>query len=174
MLETGQKCLIFISKGHFLLKKIIQGQKGQWRPTKANKGQQSPKLQISYVIITIQCKIINKCQYDTKEMCFLKIWNFHFHYINFLNLHFVEYVKFSKHFQWNNGTGSFIWFYITWKKCKIIHKFPPMEILLNIWWKSLPRNSRYCPNHQNEVTSCFPKMVIKMKKKYFLYWIIKI
>ena len=40
------------------------------RPMKANKGQQSPKLQISFVIITIQCKIINKCQYGTKKMCF--------------------------------------------------------------------------------------------------------
>ena len=67
------------------------------RPMKANKGQQSPKLQISFFIITIQCKIINKCQYDTREMCFLKIRNFHFHYINFLKLHFVEFVKFSKH-----------------------------------------------------------------------------
>ena len=38
LLETCKLCLIFISKGHFLLKKIIQGhkgQKGQWRPTKA-------------------------------------------------------------------------------------------------------------------------------------------
>ena len=43
-----------------------------------------------------------------------------------------------------------------------------MEILLNIWWKSLHRNSRYCQNHQNGVTSCFPKMVIKMKKKIVL------
>ena len=43
-----------------------------------------------------------------------------------------------------------------------------MEILLNIWWKSLHRNSRYCQNHQNEVTSCFPKMVINMKKDIFL------
>ena len=102
------------------------------------------------------------------EMCFLKIWNFHFHYINFLKLHFVEYVKFSNHFLWNNGTGSFIWFYITWKKCKIIHKFPPMEVLLNIWLKSLHRNCRYCQNHQNEVNSCFPKMVIKLKKHFFV------
>ena len=39
MLKTGQLCLIFINKGQFLLKKIIQGhkgQKGQWRPTKAS------------------------------------------------------------------------------------------------------------------------------------------
>ena len=150
----------------FALKNYPRPQRPK-RPMKANKGQQSPKLQISFVIITIQCKIINKCQYDTKEMCFLKIWNFHFHYINFLKLHFVEYIKFSKHFQWNNGTGSFIWFYITWKKCKIIHKFPPMEVLLNIWLKSLHRNCRYCQNHQNEVNSCFPKMVIKLKKQFF-------
>ena len=26
----------------------------------------------------------------------------------------------------------------------------------------------YCQNHQNGVTSCFPKMVIKMKKKEFV------
>ena len=42
------------------------------RPMKANKGQQSPKLQISFVIITIQCKIINKCQYGTKKCVFKK------------------------------------------------------------------------------------------------------
>ena len=77
----------------------------------------------------------------TLKICvFKKIWYFHFHYINFLKLHFVEYVKFSKHFQWNNGTGSFICLYITWKKCKFIHKFPPMEVLLNIWLKLLHRN----------------------------------
>ncbi len=42
LLKTGQLCLIFIKKGQFLLKKIIQGhkgQKGQWRPTKASKVQ---------------------------------------------------------------------------------------------------------------------------------------
>ena len=53
------------------------------------------------------------------------------------------------------------------QKWNFIRKFPPMEILLNIWWKSLHRNSRYCPNHQNGVTSCFPKMVINMKKIIF-------
>ena len=39
LFETSQLCLIFINKGQFLLKKIIQGQKGQkgqWRPTKAS------------------------------------------------------------------------------------------------------------------------------------------
>ena len=140
------------------------------RPKKANEGQQRPaksKTLNFFVIITIQCKIINKCKYNTKKMCFKEIWNFHFHYINFLKLHFVEYVKFSKSFQWNNGTGSFICIYVTWKKWKIIHKFPPTEIKLNIWWKSLHRKSRYCQNHQNGVTSCFPKMVIKWKQNSF-------
>ena len=59
LLETCQLCLIFISKGHFLLKKIIQGhkgQKGQWRPTKANKGQHSPKLQISLLLSIFNVK----------------------------------------------------------------------------------------------------------------------
>ena len=134
---------------------------------KANKGQHSPKLQIYMLLSLINIKSSINVNMILKECVFKKSENFHFHYINFLKLHFVEYVKFSKHFQWNNGTGSFICLYITWKKCKIIHKFPPMEILLNIWWKSLHRNSRYCPNHQNEVTSCFPKMVIKMKKNIF-------
>ena len=152
----------------FALKNYPRPQRPK-RPMKANKGQKSPKLQISFVIITIQCKIISKCQYDTKEMCFLKIWNFHFHHINFLKLHFVEFVKFSKHFQWNNGTGSFICLYITWKKCKIIHKFPPMEILLNFWWKSLHRKSRYCQIHENGVTSWFQKMVIQWKKNIFCF-----
>ena len=98
-------------------------------------------------------------------MCFWKIWDFHFHNINFLKLHFVEYVKFSKSFQGSNGTGTFICLYITWKRWNFIHKFPPMKVLLNIWWKSLHRNSRYCQNHQNGVNSCFQKMVINMKKK---------
>ena len=134
---------------------------------KANKGQQSPKLQISLLLSLFNAKSSIIVNMILKRCIFKKIWNFHFHYINFLKLHFVEYVKFSKSFQWNNGTGSFICLYITWKKCKFIHKFPPMEILLNIWWKSLHRNSRYCQNHQNGVTSCFPKMVIKMKKINF-------
>ena len=38
LLETCQLCLIFISKGRFLLKKIIKGHKGK----KANQGQQRP------------------------------------------------------------------------------------------------------------------------------------
>ena len=104
---------------------------------KANKGQKSPKLQISFVNITIQCKIINNCQYDTKEMCFLKIWNFHFHYINFLKLHIVEYVKFSKHFQWNNGTG-----HCPTQLIKVAHNghtygFKLNCIYLNIFWTSI-------------------------------------
>ena len=85
------------------------------RPKKANEGQQRPaksKTLNFFVIITIQCKIINKCKYNTKKMCFKEIWNFHFHYINFLKLHFVEYVKFSIHFQRNNGiSSSFICLY---------------------------------------------------------------
>ena len=140
---------------------------------KANKGQQSPKLQISLLLSLFNVKSSINVTMILKECVFKKIWNFHFHYINSLKSQFVEYVKFSIHFQWNNGTGSFICLYITWKKWKIIHKFPPIEILLNIWWKSLHRNSRYCQNHQNGVTSCFPKMVIKMKKKN-LHWFIKI
>jgi len=131
---------------------------------KANKSQQSPKLQIYLLLSLINVKssinvniILEKCVFKKFE-----IWNFH--YINFLKLHFVEYVKFSKSFQWNNATGSFICLNITWKKWNFIHKFPPMEILLNIWWKSLHRNSRYCQNHQNGVTSCFLKMVKLLKK----------
>ena len=92
---------------------------------------------------------------------------FNFHYINFLKLHFLEFIKYTNRYQWYNGIGSFICLYITWKKWNFIPKFPPMEILLNIWWKSLHRNSRYCQNHQNGVTSCFPKMVINMKKNIF-------
>ena len=47
------------------------------RPMKANKGQTSPKLQISLVIITFQCKIINKCEYG-KQNVFLKNQKFSF------------------------------------------------------------------------------------------------
>jgi len=126
---------------------------------KANKGQQSPKLQISLLLSLFNVKSSINVTMILKECVFKIIWNFHFHYINSLKSQFVEYVKFSIHFQWTNGTGSFICLYILWKKWKIIHKFPPIEILLNIWWKSLHRNSRYCQNHQNGVTSCFLKMV---------------
>ena len=40
LLQTGKLCLVSTKKGQFLLKKIIQGhkgQKGQWRPKKASK-----------------------------------------------------------------------------------------------------------------------------------------
>ena len=53
LVETGQLCLIFISKGQFLLKKFIQGhkdQKGQWRPKKVIKGQNFQKSLISSII----------------------------------------------------------------------------------------------------------------------------
>ena len=62
-----------------------------------------------------------------------------------MKLHFVEFNKCTNRYQWDNGIGSFICLYITWKKWNFIHKFPPMEILINIWWKSLSlhRNSRY-------------------------------
>ena len=85
-----------------------------------------------------------------------------------MKLHFVEFIKYTNRYQWYIGIGSFIYLYITWKKWNFIHKFPPMEILLNIWWESLHRNSRYCQNQQNRVTSCFPKMVIIMKKIFFV------
>ena len=43
------------------------------RPKKTNEGQQRPaksKTLNFFVIITIQCKIINKCEYDSKRICF--------------------------------------------------------------------------------------------------------
>ena len=67
-------------------------------------------------------------------------------------------------YQCYNGIGSFICLYITWKKWNFIPKFPPMEILLNIWWKSLHRNSRYCQNHQNGVTNASQKWSLTWKK----------
>ena len=134
------------------------------RPMKANKGQQSPKLQKNILLSLFNVKSSINVNKILKKCVFIKSEIFIFiTYINFLKLYFVEYIKFSKSFQWNNDTGSFICLYITWQKWKIIHKFPPMEILLKIWWKSLHRNSRYCQNHQN-VTSCFPKMIKLLKK----------
>ena len=103
---------------------------------------------------------------------FLRNWKFSFSLHKLFEITFVENVECTNRYQWYNGIGSFICLYMTWKKWSFIHKFPPMEIILNIWWKSLHRNSRYCQNHQNGVTSCFPKMVVKMKKK--LYWFNKI
>ena len=66
---------------------------------KANEGQQRPaksKTSKFFDIINIQCIIINKCKCNSKKRCFKEIGNFHFHYINFLKSHFVEYVKFAK------------------------------------------------------------------------------
>ena len=56
----------------FALKKCPRPQ----RPKKAKEGQQRPtksKTLNFFVIITIQCKIINKSKYNTKEMCFKEI-----------------------------------------------------------------------------------------------------
>ena len=62
--------LIFLSeKTNFSLKKLSKATKAK----KANEGQQRPaksKTSNLFVIITIQCKIINKCEYDTKKKCF--------------------------------------------------------------------------------------------------------
>ena len=107
------------------------------RPMKANKGQHSPKLQISLLLSLFNVKSSTNVNTILKKMCFKKVGNFHFHYINFLKLHFVEFIKYTNRYQWYIGIGSFICLYITWKKWNFIHKFPPMEILSNIWWKSL-------------------------------------
>ena len=56
----------------FYLKKCPRPQ----RPKKANEGQQRPaksKTLNFFVIITIQCEIINKCKHNTKKMCFKEI-----------------------------------------------------------------------------------------------------
>ena len=93
MLEIGQLCLIFICKGQFLLKKFIQGhkgQKGQWRPKKAIKGQTLKKSLFSsifHVKSSINWKVL------LWKSCFSKIGNFHFHIIKFLKLHFVKNIK---------------------------------------------------------------------------------
>ena len=114
LLETCQLCLIFISKGHFLLKKIIQGhkgQKGQWRPTKASIAQNFKFLcYYHYSMYNHQ----QKWMWYQKNV-FLRNWNFHFHYIKSLKLHFVENVKCTNRYQWNNGTEYFICLYITWR-----------------------------------------------------------
>ena len=66
-LIVGNKSIVlnfYQQRPVFALKNYPRPQRPK-RPMKANKGQQCPKLQIFFVIITIQCKIINKCQYDT-------------------------------------------------------------------------------------------------------------
>jgi hypothetical protein len=84
------------SKASFCLKKSSKATKAK----KVNEGQQRPaKSKTSkknYLYFIVQSKTINKCEYDTKKMCFYKIWNFHFHYINFLKLHFENMLSFSK------------------------------------------------------------------------------
>ena len=93
LLETSQLCLIFISKGQFLLKKIIQGhkyQKGQWRPKKVIQGQNFKKSLISSIF---NDKIINKWECNTKKKLFFKNWKFQFHNIKFLILQFVKNIK---------------------------------------------------------------------------------
>ena len=63
-------CAYFLSeKANFSFKKLSKATKAK----KANEGQQRPaksKTSNLFVIITFQCKIINKCEYDTKKMCF--------------------------------------------------------------------------------------------------------
>ena len=63
-------CAYFLSeKVSFCFKKLSKATKAK----KANEGQQRPaksKTSNFFVIITIQCKIINKCEYDTKKKCF--------------------------------------------------------------------------------------------------------
>ena len=69
-LKQVKSALKFLSaKATFCLKKLSKAPKAK----KANEGQQrqeQPKTSNLFVIITIQCKIINKCQYNTKKMCF--------------------------------------------------------------------------------------------------------
>ena len=83
------------------------------RPKKANEGQQRPaksKTLNFFVIITIQCKIINKCKYTTKKMCFKEIWNFHFHYINFLKTPIFSILfTFVDNFTLNSDNNKEIW-----------------------------------------------------------------
>ena len=147
-------CAYFLStKGSFCFKKSSKANEGQQRPA-------WPKTSNFFVIITIQSKIINKCQYNTKKCVFKKLEIFIFITQTFWN--YILLNSLSIPTDTNDIivlVASFVSTYITWKKWKIIHKFPPIEILLNIWWKSLDRNSRYCQNHQKGVTSCFLKMV---------------
>ena len=76
----------------FALKKCPRPQ----RPMKANKGQQSLKLQISFLLSSFNAKSSINVNMILKECVFLKKpENFHFHYINFLKLNFVEYPNIS-------------------------------------------------------------------------------
>ena len=62
--------LNFYKKGLFF---ALKNPPRPQRPMKANEGQQRPaksKPSNFFVIITIQYKIINKCEYDPKNMCF--------------------------------------------------------------------------------------------------------
>ena len=65
---------------------------------KAKKGHQRPELQKIIDFMDIQCKIINKWEFNTRKLCFSKIGNFHFHYIKFLKLHFVKNIKIAGFF----------------------------------------------------------------------------
>ena len=107
LLETCQLCLIFIRKGHFFCWKKSS------KAIKANECQQRPALPKTskfFVVITIQC------EYDMyQKNVFFRNWKFYFHYIKSLKLHFVENVKCTNRYKWNNGTGYFICLYITWK-----------------------------------------------------------
>ena len=73
-----------------------------------------------------------------------------------MKLHFVEYVKFSKSFQWNKGTGSFIYHFLPQlfnrqqvnrkPVVDIVHDSENQEILLKL--KSSRPGS---PNGEQEV-----------------------
>ena len=66
-------------------------------------------------------------------------------------------------------TGSFICFYITWKRWNFIHKFPPIKIQLNIWIMSLHKNSKKWQNKQNGATSWMLKAIKKWI--WMLFWV---
>ena len=103
---------ILSAKARFCFKKSSKAKKAN----EANKGQHSPKLQISLLLSLFNVKsstnvntILNKC-------VFKKVGNFHFHYVNLVKLHFVEFIKYTNRYQGYIGIGSFICLYITWKK----------------------------------------------------------
>ena len=81
----------------FALKNYPRPQRPK-RPMKANKGQQSPKLQISLLLSLFNVKSSTNVNI-IPENVFLRNWKFYFHYIQSLKLHFVEKVECTNRYQ---------------------------------------------------------------------------
>ena len=75
------------------LEKLIKGHKRPKRPLKEIKGHQRPKLQKPLILSLFNVKCSIYWNEIIRKSNVLKVGIFHFQYIKFLKLHFVQQVK---------------------------------------------------------------------------------